>query len=404
MSIKQFISIIKHWAWLLGVGLVVGLLAGFMASRLQEPAYKASTKLLVSREIKNDISSFAGLTNPQLLQTYVQILKSKSLRDKVGEELGVKISSSQVSVQQMGDTLIAEVTVEYPDAEMSAKIANSMVSNLIKESLALQTADFISRKEILLKQIDQAQTNINASQAEYDQVFALEYQTQLDRINEQITSLQKEYNSLQGQIAILSVSETTGDKTKLAEKQKDVEQLQSLLGIYQEQRANMIISGMPLQTSRLENIRLAQLQANIDEYQKSYYGLKSSLDSVEMALNQQTPFVVEIEQAYAPGSPVRPIPLLYTALSGMVGLLLAGVVVVLIESLKMEDQPESLAAGPVLEAKEPGVDQTMVVVEETSTSRETFDDAVAVTGVADEQQPVEQKRRSRRRNIEQPAH
>ena len=53
---------------------------------------------------------------------------------------------------------------------------------------------------------------------------------------------------------------------------------------------------------------------------------------MRLARLQETPNIVHIEEATIPKKPVRPIPILYTAVSGMVGLIMAVTFVFLFEA------------------------------------------------------------------------
>src|SRR5512138_2395678 len=79
MEGKQLFLILRRWAWVLALGLIIGLTAGYVASRLQEPVYAASTKLLVSNQLQGQTSDFAGLNNDQLVETYIELLNTDHL-------------------------------------------------------------------------------------------------------------------------------------------------------------------------------------------------------------------------------------------------------------------------------------------------------------------------------------
>jgi capsular polysaccharide biosynthesis protein len=87
MEIIHYFNLLKRWGWLLALGLIIGLLGGYLASYYQEPVYEASTKIMISREIQDVNPDFAGLNSMQLVQTYVEILKTKPLLDTTSERI-----------------------------------------------------------------------------------------------------------------------------------------------------------------------------------------------------------------------------------------------------------------------------------------------------------------------------
>jgi uncharacterized protein involved in exopolysaccharide biosynthesis len=333
MEFKRLLSLVRRWAWLLVLGLVVGLLTGYFASRSQEPIYEASSKLLVSSELQGQDPAFAGLSNQQVVQTYVQMLKTKHLRDATSERLGINISSGQVSVKQVPETQIIEISAEHPDPEQVALIANTIVLILTEENKEMQVGQFLELEESLSGQLDQVKKQIATTQAQYDQVIEEDYKAQLAQVDEQIAAIQVEISTLQPEIAALTNVASVEGRAKLGEKQLRVSQLQSNIKIYEDLRANLLVLQKPITTGNKgeDNPRLNQLRSTIDLYQKIYIDILSKLESTRLARLQQTSSVVQIEKAFVPSEPIRPIPMVYALLSGIVGLVLAGAVVAFLE-------------------------------------------------------------------------
>jgi capsular exopolysaccharide synthesis family protein len=72
-------------------------------------------------------------------------------------------------------------------------------------------------------------------------------------------------------------------------------------------------------------------QTSLSLYQQLYSNLLSTYESVRLARLQNTPDLVQVEQAAAPGSAIQPRPLQNTLLGGAVGLLIMGAIAFLIE-------------------------------------------------------------------------
>ena len=142
MDIIYYFNLFKRWAWLLALGLFLGLIGGYLTSHYQEPVYKASTKLMISRQIQNENPDFAGLNSQQLVQTYVEILKTKPLFNATSERVGTEIDSEQVTVQQLLDTQIIEIKVEDHSPEKASQFANTMVLILIERNEDMQVGQY----------------------------------------------------------------------------------------------------------------------------------------------------------------------------------------------------------------------------------------------------------------------
>jgi succinoglycan biosynthesis transport protein ExoP len=339
MELKELLNTVRRWAWLMALGLLVGLLGGYLVSHYMEPVYEVSTKLMISRSIQDENPDLAGLNSQQLVQTYVQISKTKPLLDTTMEKAGVKVASDQISVHQIPDTQIVEIRIDDSNPDTAALVANTMVQVLIDRNKEIQTSQYNALEDRLSKQVEQVKTQIDDLQAEYDQAYGLDYQDQLSKVDNQITEIQTELASLQVEMDALKPAYNSNDRILMAEKQTRVDQLQSLYVTYEQIRANLIVLGKPIQSGNVgASPRLQQLQSTLDLYQKLNLTLVGDLENARLSRLQQTPNLVQIEEAVVPDKPVRPIPPLYTLLGGMIGFMLATGVVFFIGILQSDQK------------------------------------------------------------------
>jgi uncharacterized protein involved in exopolysaccharide biosynthesis len=328
MELTQLINTFKRWAWLLILGLILGLSAGYFASRYMQPVFETGTKLMISRSVQDENPDLAGLNSQQLVQTYIQLLGTKPLLDATMEKAGLQLDSEQITVYEIPDTQIIEIKVEGNNPEKAAVIANTMVQVLIDRNVEIQTSQYNDLESRLTKQAEQVQTQIDALQKEFDQAYGSDYQDQLKIVDEQINEIQTELSNLHVEMVALKPDYSSKDRLQMAEKQTRVDQLQSMYVTYEQIRANLLVMKKPLQSNNVDNNpRLQQLQSTLDLYQKLNLTLVQDLENAQLARLQQTPTIVQIDEAVVPEKPVRPIPKLYTLLGGMVGLMLtAGLV------------------------------------------------------------------------------
>jgi capsular exopolysaccharide synthesis family protein len=150
-------------------------------------------------------------------------------------------------------------------------------------------------------------------------------------VQNQITQLQSQISTLEQEIASFPVSLSANDRASIAAKQAQITQLNSLLYLYQQIETNLTYIGKPLQGNVPDNPQVTNLQSTLNLYQQLYLNLLSNQAAVRLARAQNTPVVEQIEKAAAPKIPVRPIPLLYTALAGLVGLFIAAGAILIID-------------------------------------------------------------------------
>jgi len=356
MELRQYLQIARRWAWLLILGLVVGAAAGYLFSSFQSPVYQSVTRVLVLRPSRSTVSSadLAYLNDQQLTQTYLQLLTTQPVLDSASTDLGYVISAQQVSVQQIGSTQVIRLAVEDEDAVRAAAIANQLVQSLISQNEQLQAGRYTEAEANLEKQILQVQEQINALQLQVNQVSVQTVQEQLEELKKQIDPLQSEVTELNILIAILSVGQTTAEKkTQLAEAQSRLDEIEPLLTLYQQIYSDLIVLGKP--SSNLANddsARLAQLQSTLELYKQVYINLLTSLESLRLARVENTPNIVQIENATLPSAPIRPQPINTTLLAAAVGLMLAAGIVFLVEylddTLKTMEDVERILQLPVI--------------------------------------------------------
>lgn len=352
MELKQYFHIVQRWTWLLVLGSVLAGMGGYLASRLQNRVYQASARVLVVRAPQDRSTDPIYLSDQQLVQTYVELLKTKPVREGTSERLGYEVKEKQIVVKQTLNTQIIDVTVEDEDARRTADIANGLVEVLLEQNETLQAGRYASTEESIQAQIGEVEKQISSLQVELDRISTANLQDQVKEVEAQIKPLQDEVSTLQQEIAALQPAFTTERKTQIAEKQARIAQIQPLLNVYQQIYSNLVALGKPVESSSDTGSRLSQLQSTLDLYQKLYLNLLTSLETVRLAHLQNTPNIVQIERASLPEEPIRPRPFMNIALFAALGFILAAGTVFLIEylddTLKTPEDVERVLGLPVL--------------------------------------------------------
>ncbi|NWG33083.1 MAG: polysaccharide biosynthesis tyrosine autokinase [Chloroflexi bacterium] len=350
MELKDYIRTIKHWLWLLILGVVLGGAGGYFASAYQTPIYQASTRVMVMRPPQESVSDYTYLSAQQLTQTYIQLMTTRPVLEATSAELGYEIDPEQISIQQIRDTQVIQLTVEDPDPERVALIANTLVVKLIEQNDTFQAGRFNSAEASLRDQIQQMEGQISGLQTIISQISNQNLQEQIAQIEAQIAPLQDEILTLEQEIAALSTP-FGQNKVLIAEKQARIDQIKPLLGVYQEIYSNLVVLGKPIEGSG-DDPQLVQLQSTLGLYQQIYINLLNNLETIRLARLQNTPNIVQIEPASVPVIPIRPRTVMNTVLASVVGLILASAIVFLFEylddTLKTPDEVERILGVPVL--------------------------------------------------------
>ena len=79
MDVKQILSLIKRWLWLVILGAVIGAGLGYYTSNRQTPIYQATTRFVVLRSAQTTYDYYNYIEGQQLVSTYAQLLTTEKL-------------------------------------------------------------------------------------------------------------------------------------------------------------------------------------------------------------------------------------------------------------------------------------------------------------------------------------
>jgi capsular exopolysaccharide synthesis family protein len=353
MDSKYLLLLMWRSARFLILGAIVGAALGLAVSMIQTPAYEAKTQVLIMRFRKETNTDLLPLGEDQLVSTNIQLAKSKPVLDAASSQLGSKIEADHVQVSTIPNTLIVQIKVQDESPQRAAEIANILVQVLIEQNVELVSGRYQAFETSLNTQISQIENQINDLQSQIGQISEASITEQLTQVNEQIDQLKSELSVLEKDISKFPANLNDVQRVSLGEEQAHLEQLRSLLNLYQQIQTNLTFIGKPGQSGlSREDPRLANLQSTMDLYQQLYLSLVNSRETVNMDRMQNTPNLTQINPAVPPKDPVRPLPLLYILLGCVVGFFLSVAAILSVdhfdESLKTINQTEELLQLPVL--------------------------------------------------------
>ncbi|MEC5423414.1 Wzz/FepE/Etk N-terminal domain-containing protein [Virgibacillus sp. C22-A2] len=152
ISLKEIFEVVKKRilliiAFLLGAALIAAVISYFVLT----PTYQNSSQFLVTQESQDSNTQFNSndiRTNVELINTYNVIIKSPAILEDVVTELGLNISSAQLSdkiqVQSADNSQVVTVTATDPSPETATQIANTTVSIFQDKIPDLMNVDNVS--------------------------------------------------------------------------------------------------------------------------------------------------------------------------------------------------------------------------------------------------------------------
>lgn len=151
ISLKELFQTLKKR---LGLIVIITALAvmvsGIVSFFMITPIYQTSTQLLVNQSKSEQVeyNQSTVQTNLQLINTYNVIIKSPAILDKVAAQLGNNLTASQlnqkITVASAQDSQVVNVTVQDPDPQMAANIANTTAEVFQKEIVNLMNIDNVN--------------------------------------------------------------------------------------------------------------------------------------------------------------------------------------------------------------------------------------------------------------------
>ncbi len=131
---KLFFSVLRYWWVVLICGAVFAVAMYVYSSRFVTPMYRASVTIYVNNfnsDVSSDsISSTQLTTSQRLVKTYINIIESDTVIDKVIEAAKLDITTAKfksgMSATQVDDTEMFRVYVRSKDPSEAQKIANAI--------------------------------------------------------------------------------------------------------------------------------------------------------------------------------------------------------------------------------------------------------------------------------------
>jgi len=151
ISLKELLQTLKkRMSLIVIITLLAVTVSGVISFFFLTPIYQASTQLLVNQS-KNEQSMYnynEVQTNLQLINTYNVIIKSPAILDLVNEELDLDMTADElngkITVQSEQNSQVVNISVQDPDANQAAKIANKTAEVFTREIANIMKVDNVS--------------------------------------------------------------------------------------------------------------------------------------------------------------------------------------------------------------------------------------------------------------------
>ena len=216
VDLKVYGRIALRWAWLV---ILCAILAGgvaFLYSMNQTRIYSASSKVLVN-EARNPATANYNdiLLSERLARTYANLMQRDSTIEDTFVRLGldpaaVRRQVVSVAVAPVRDTQLVQVTVESPNPELAAAMANTLPQVFAEGMRAVQLARFTESRNSLSTQLDELRKRIEANQLQMSDLQnqrTAQAELELASLRSEQTQLQASYGNLLNSFEQLRLTE-----------------------------------------------------------------------------------------------------------------------------------------------------------------------------------------------------
>jgi polysaccharide biosynthesis transport protein len=356
MTLGDFLEVAKRRKWTILQTLAVIGVVGLVTTAMMTPVYRAQSKLLVqaasaqinAMNTENPLVDLLAMVQPPSVETQIQVLESAPFVSDVLRRCGIRRTPSgagepDIKIAGIRDTNVIEVTVESPDRQMAAQVANTILdeyqdqTRMINLEEIQRARQFVEREaqksrrelakaenDLLLFKRDHRVAELTAEQTSRTQEWvemdtkAAEAANNITRVQAQIqqvrAALQKEpaeklvpaakenprLDALQGQLADLDVQraglvqdyQETSPKVQAVDAQ--IARLRRQLTREPQEHRVMIHVLNPAREEMLG--RLKGLETELEGLRAAHIQLRSELDNRRERMNQLGPWEIQLAQ------------------------------------------------------------------------------------------------------------
>lgn len=212
-AFNSYWRVLKQWAPFVVIAALLGGAIGYFAANLRADVYTARTVVAIGSYLEAPNPNFDDIRLAlQLVDTYAVIAETtdvmRTIIDKLDLPDSITTLRDAITIDNVPNTSLLEIVVEYPGPERAADIANTVTEELIARSPsniteALQRQADLSRTqiELLNTQLDDLLNQVNDIDA---QIAAAENQSEIDRLAITRSGIIQQINQVTATIAQFS--------------------------------------------------------------------------------------------------------------------------------------------------------------------------------------------------------
>jgi capsular polysaccharide biosynthesis protein len=141
----------KRWLIVVTLPMVALITSGILSFFIIPPVYQATAMVIVGKKADTQVDKAVDyssiMANQQLAKTYETIAKSRTVLERVANQVGSNLTperlSNEVSVGAVKATEVIAINVSDQDPELAAKIANALTIEFSNRVIEVKKVDSV---------------------------------------------------------------------------------------------------------------------------------------------------------------------------------------------------------------------------------------------------------------------
>jgi capsular exopolysaccharide synthesis family protein len=215
MELKQYFLLLRQWAWLIGLGVLLAGGTAYAAGKNTAPVYRASIHLLINQAPGESGSEFTQIqVSERLTRTYSELIKKWPVLEETAATLDLPFGPGslvgKITVSSAPNTQIMVVSVEDTDRGQAALIANTLVEVFVAQNQEFQSARYaqaIASWEAAVEEVGLLVENLEQQIAAIGEANGSEQEARLARLETHLTQARASYSDTFNQLQSLRVAQ-----------------------------------------------------------------------------------------------------------------------------------------------------------------------------------------------------
>ena len=204
-DLKIYARLAWRWLWLVILCALLGGAAAYAVSLNMTPTYQASSKVMINEARTPSAANYNDiLASERVARTYADLMTRPSVLEEAFVRLGLDpaLGAGQISavtVSPVRDTQLVALTIEGPNPQLAAAVANTLPAVFVDELRKIQVSRFSESKVSLTQQLDELSRQVETTKlqlAELEQQRTAQEEMEFTQLSGALTQYQTSYANL----------------------------------------------------------------------------------------------------------------------------------------------------------------------------------------------------------------